>query len=61
VQIGPDAYWDGLFSDNPPVEELIRPRSMGEDNLPEEIWLIKINPTARARKQPCGPRESILN
>jgi NTE family protein len=49
VQIGSDAYWDGLFSDNPPVEELIRPRSMGEDNLPEEIWLIKINPTARAR------------
>ncbi|MBV8393100.1 MAG: patatin-like phospholipase family protein [Alphaproteobacteria bacterium] len=45
VQIGEDAYWDGLFSDNPPVEELTRPRSMGADNLPSEIWLIKINPT----------------
>src|SRR5262249_1536320 len=22
VQIGDDAYWDGLFSDNPPVDEL---------------------------------------
>jgi NTE family protein len=47
VQIGQDAYWDGLFSDNPPIEELIRPRSMGSENLPDEIWLIKINPTAR--------------
>jgi NTE family protein len=45
VQIDRDAYWDGLFSDNPPVKELIRPSSVGEANLPEEIWLIKINPT----------------
>ena len=47
VQIGEDAYWDGLFSDNPPVEELIRPRSVGAENIPDEIWLIKINPTAQ--------------
>lgn len=49
VEIGGDAYWDGLFSDNPPVEELIRPRTVGAENIPEEIWLIKINPTARKR------------
>ena len=49
VNIGGEAYWDGLFSDNPPVEELVRPRSVGAENLPEEIWLIKINPTARKR------------
>jgi NTE family protein len=49
VEIDGDAYWDGLFSDNPPVEELIRPRSVGEGNIPDEIWLIKINPTARKR------------
>jgi NTE family protein len=47
VQIGEDAYWDGLFSDNPPVQELIRPSSVGAENVPEEIWLIKINPTRR--------------
>lgn len=58
VRIGADAYWDGLFSDNPPVEELIRPRSMGEENIPDEIWLIKINPTARARV-PVKPGEII--
>jgi NTE family protein len=48
VPIGEHGYWDGLFSDNPPVEELIRPRSVGPQNVPEEIWLIKINPTASA-------------
>lgn len=58
VQIGPDAYWDGLFSDNPPVEELIRPRSVGDANVPDEIWLIKINPTAR-RAIPVKPGEII--
>jgi NTE family protein len=30
------------------VEELIRPSAMGAENIPQEIWLIKINPTARA-------------
>lgn len=45
VRIGDDAYWDGLFSDNPPIQELIKPQSVGVENLPEEIWLIKINPT----------------
>jgi NTE family protein len=49
VKIGEHAYWDGLFSDNPPIQELIRPRTVGVDNVPEEIWLIKINPTGRER------------
>ena len=58
VEIGKDAYWDGLFSDNPPVEELIRPRSVGVENIPDEIWLIKINPTSRQRI-PVKPAEII--
>ncbi len=45
VQIDGDAYWDGLFSDNPPIQELIRPASVGMENVPEEIWLVKINQT----------------
>ena len=49
VRIGDSGFWDGLFSDNPPIEELIRPRSVGAENLPDEIWLVKINPTARKR------------
>jgi NTE family protein len=46
VPIGEDVYWDGLFSDNPPISELVRADSVGDENLPEEIWVIKINPTA---------------
>ncbi len=34
-------YWDGLFSQNPPVREL-------PDAGPEEIWVIRINPRARS-------------
>jgi len=58
VDIDGDAYWDGLFSDNPPVEELMRPRSVGPDNIPEEIWLIKINPTAR-KQVPVEPDDIL--
>lgn len=45
VRIEGDSYWDGLFSDDPPIQELFRPLSVGNNNIPEEIWLIKINPT----------------
>jgi NTE family protein len=34
-------YWDGLFSQNPPVRELV-------DVRPDEIWVIQINPRERA-------------
>lgn len=46
VQIGDDYYWDGLFSANPPVDELIQIRYMGKGNIPDEIWIIVINPIA---------------
>ena len=32
-------YWDGLFSQNPPVRELL-------DSQPDELWVIQINATA---------------
>jgi NTE family protein len=41
VEEGGRFYWDGLFSQNPPVREL-------PDAGPEEIWVIRINPRARA-------------
>ena len=31
-------YWDGLFSQNPPIKELT-------DEKPDEIWVIQINPS----------------
>jgi NTE family protein len=34
VQIGDDYYWDGLFSDNPPVKELVRANLSGLKTSP---------------------------
>jgi NTE family protein len=47
VEVDGGAYWDGIFSDNPPIEELISPYYVGENNIPQEIWVIKLNPTRR--------------
>jgi NTE family protein len=48
---GPDGrtrdgyYWDGLFSQNPPVREFLTRSTV--DERPDEIWVIRINPQAR--------------
>jgi NTE family protein len=46
VTIETMAYWDGLFSDNPPLRSLIRRDFVGVENIPHELWVIKINPTS---------------
>ncbi|WP_214368482.1 patatin-like phospholipase family protein [Pseudonocardia sp. H11422] len=38
VRVAGGTYWDGLFSQNPPVRELV-------DTAPDELWVIQINPT----------------
>ena len=45
VEYGGQAFWDGLFSDNPPILELAQVAFVGRENLPEELWVIKINQT----------------
>ena len=40
VRVGDGTYWDGLFSQNPPVRELV-------DTGPDELWVIQINPSRR--------------
>ena len=37
VRVGGGTYWDGLFSQNPPVRELV-------DTRPDELWVIQVNP-----------------
>jgi NTE family protein len=37
------AYWDGIFSSNPPVSGFLRPIYMGKDRMPDEIWIIQVN------------------
>ena len=58
VKIGDDAYWDGLFADNPPIAALCRPIYVGEGNIPDEIWMIKIEPTSR-REIPTEPNDIL--
>lgn len=58
VRIGDDYYWDGLFSANPPVDELIQYRFMGKGNIPEEIWIILINPIT-CETVPTRPNEIV--
>jgi len=41
-------YWDGLFSQNPPVRQLL-------DTEPDEIWVIQIN----AQKSAAEPRTMV--
>jgi NTE family protein len=41
-------YWDGLFSQNPPVREL-------PDAKPDEIWVIQIDPQGRAAEPKTMP------
>lgn len=43
VHVDGGTYWDGLFSQNPPVREL-------PDAQPDEIWVIEINPKDRERE-----------
>lgn len=44
VRIGDGVYWDGLYSQNPPVSDL-------PDADPDEIWIVQINPNKLGRDQ----------
>jgi NTE family protein len=48
VEIDGRHYWDGLYSDNPPISELVQSAFVGEHNQPDEIWVVKVNPTHAA-------------
>ncbi|MDQ4132874.1 MAG: patatin-like phospholipase family protein [Actinomycetota bacterium] len=43
VPVDGRVYWDGLFSQNPPVREL-------PDAQPDAIWVVQINPSERERE-----------
>jgi NTE family protein len=43
VRTDGEVYWDGLFSQNPPVRELA-------DIKPDEIWVIQIDPERREQE-----------
>lgn len=47
VHIGKGIYWDGLFSQNPPIRGFLSGKG-SRDAKPDEIWVIQINPEQRA-------------
>jgi NTE family protein len=41
VEIDGHYHWDGLFSQNPPVDDLL---TVDTDRKPQELWIVQINP-----------------
>jgi NTE family protein len=42
---GDGYYWDGLYSQNPPVHEFFARESESDlDKIPDEVWIVRINP-----------------
>ncbi|MBL8398072.1 MAG: patatin-like phospholipase family protein [Candidatus Accumulibacter sp.] len=39
-------YWDGVFSQNPPIREFVA--NTRREETPDEIWVIRINPQKRS-------------
>lgn len=46
VEVDGEYYWDGLFSNNPPLKPFVTTTDRPD---PDEIWLITINPQRRER------------
>jgi NTE family protein len=44
VEIHGHYHWDGLFSQNPPIDDLM---TVDIDRKPDELWVIQINPQER--------------
>ncbi|MFC6763969.1 patatin-like phospholipase family protein [Natrinema soli] len=48
VEIGGHWYWDGLFSQNPPIRDFLTIPDEPREK-PDEIWIIQINPKRRKK------------
>jgi NTE family protein len=44
VEINGHYHWDGLFSQNPPIDDLM---TVDASRKPDELWVIQINPQKR--------------
>jgi NTE family protein len=49
IDSGPYAgvYWDGLYSQNPPISVFFELGAGRKEDKPDEIWVIRINPRTR--------------
>ncbi len=48
AMVGGQAYWDGIFSSNPPVLGFLQRSYVGPGSLPEEIWVLQVNRSRNA-------------
>jgi NTE family protein len=46
-------YWDGLYSQNPPVREFLW---AAKNEVPEELWILRINPQQWPENWPEDPK-----
>jgi NTE family protein len=53
VEVEGSPHWDGLFSQNPPIDDLFQTSA---DRKPDELWVIQVNPQRR-ETVPTGPAE----
>jgi NTE family protein len=44
VWVDEHAYWDGIFSSNPPITAFLQKAYVRPELLPQEIWIIQVNP-----------------
>jgi len=58
VEVRGHFYWDGIFSNNPPVSAFLREKYMGTVRPPEEIWIIQVNP-AKHQTIPEDPNDIL--
>jgi NTE family protein len=56
MRIDDGYYWDGLYSQNPPVREFLS--GVPKDETPDELWIVRINPQQWPR-QPTSRAEIL--
>lgn len=54
IRIGDELYWDGLFSQNPPVRQMVA--GIDVALKPDEVWIIRIN-SQRLAAEPTSVEE----
>lgn len=55
VRVDDEVYWDGVFSQNPPIQNFMNLAGAATEK-PDEIWVIRINPQTRP-DEPDAPEE----
>lgn len=58
-ETGYGVYWDGLYSQNPPVREFFYHK--GKAATPDELWIVRINPQQQAKAEVPKSNAAIVD